>query len=73
MTENPVVQSDPMDKGLRTGSIGLLGNVTIGLSATAPTYSSRRDARLCRLRGAREGVGDVPHRLSADVAGGLRL
>ncbi len=39
MTENPVVQSDPMDKGLRTGSIGLLGNVTIGLSATAPTYS----------------------------------
>ena len=39
MANNPVIQSEPGDKGLRSGSIGLLGNVTIGLSATAPTYS----------------------------------
>lgn len=33
------VLHDPGDKGLRIGSIGLLGNVIIGLAAVAPAYS----------------------------------
>ena len=33
------VLHDPGDKGLRIGSIGLLGNVILGLAAVAPAYS----------------------------------
>ena len=33
------VVENPGDKGLRIGSIGLMGNVIIGLSAVAPAYS----------------------------------
>ncbi|MFT4085586.1 MAG: APC family permease [Gordonia sp. (in: high G+C Gram-positive bacteria)] len=38
MSDAPEVEI-PEGKGLRTGSIGLVGNVIIGLSAVAPAYS----------------------------------
>lgn len=35
----PGIIENPGSKGLRAGSIGLMGNVIIGLSAVAPAYS----------------------------------
>ena len=39
MAEKVHAEIQSGDKGLRAGSIGLLGNVIIGLSAVAPAYS----------------------------------
>ncbi|MGU3292165.1 APC family permease [Williamsia sp. M5A3_1d] len=36
---SPMLPAPASDKGLRAGSLGLVGNVVIGLSAVAPAYS----------------------------------
>ena len=35
----PVDHSDPLDKGLKTGALGFISSVVIGVASTAPAYS----------------------------------
>ena len=43
--EPPATAEGPGGKGLKSGALGLLSSVVIGVASTAPAYSPRRDHR----------------------------
>ena len=39
VVDEPVYGSAPGEKGLKTGSLGLMSSVVMGMASTAPAYS----------------------------------